>query len=462
MSRNRKKPRSDDDSDVERLRRENEALRKENERLRREKKKVEDDFREYKMRHPENVGVKHGKPYAFLKDRKRKAGRRKPGARYRHPAHNRPMPDYVDDVVNVSVAECPHCHGTDLSDVQEVRTRTVEEIPVVRPTVTEYRIERRYCRACKGLVESEVDAAFPRSRLGLRTMLFIVGLKVGLRMPKRAIPELMKSAYGIHISTGEVSKILRRVSRAFGPFYHELVADMKGRAARYIDETGWRIDGERAWLWAFATKWEAVYHMAKYRRHGVALEILDGAVGVDVHDRHSLYRALADKTGRPQQDCWAHVLMDGKEVAAHCADGAHIHATLKRCFRLAKEHMSEPWPILDGFTTSCMFMIALGMPKYTCPKCSGFARELIEHSRNLFSFMDNPEVETTNNRAERALRPAVVSRKVSGGSRSRGGANTFATLMSVIESLKLRGQDLLVDGPSILHSTGGMRSGTPM
>ena len=129
-----KSAKKDDEDEI--LRRENEKLRKEIDRLRKEieklqneRKKIEKEFEEYKFRHPETTGVKHGKPY-HIKPPSLTKPKGKPGARPGHKGHYRKKPKHIDRTIEVPVEFCPHCGSKDLSkNIQETRTRTIEEIP---------------------------------------------------------------------------------------------------------------------------------------------------------------------------------------------------------------------------------------------------------------------------------------------------------------------------------------------
>jgi transposase-like protein len=442
------------DREVERLLKEIEKLRRENEELEKKLDKVKKEFEEYKARHPETVGVKHGKPYV-IRSSNTSPLPKKPGARKGHKPHFRPMPKQIDDVCPVPVLACPLCEGTDLSDVQEVRERTIEDIVIPRPRVTRYAIERRYCRHCKKLVETPVTAALSGARLGIRVMLVVVWLKIKLRLTEEAIPELLEKLFGLKISEGEVVHILAQIANAFGPYYEQLVQEIRKAPARYIDETSWRINGKNVWLWAFVTKGEALYKIALRRNHNVPLDVLgEKHNGVDVHDRFSAYKALARKTGNTQQDCWAHIINDTKELAQfYGEEGEHIHQVIKKTYECAKayDHKGTDEDIEKLFQDMAD---ELNRP-YKSQHCHKFVVNLLKEKDNLFEFVKNPEVDGTNNAAERAIRPAVVARKISGGSRSPRGAEIYERLISVIHTLRARDQNILEHGPLILATSHG-------
>jgi hypothetical protein len=303
------------------------------------------------------------------------------------------------------------------------------------------------------MVEIPITHALPKARIGIRAMLLVVYLKIGLRMPVGSITKLMKSVFGLSICDGEVCLILEQMAKAFGPFYDQLLQEIRNARARYIDETSWRIDGENVWLWAFITKWEALYMIASTRSHEVPLGVLGrNHKGADVHDRFSAYKALAKKTGNPQQDCWAHIISNAKELAQfYGKEGEHILKVLKEIYNRAKEfnHNGTDVDIANLFQD---MSDRLNQP-YKSMHCHKFVVNLLKEKDNLFEFVKNHDVEPTNNRAERGLRHSVVARKISGGNRSEKGARIYETLTSVFHTLCLRGQEFLKHGPVILFAS---------
>jgi hypothetical protein len=246
------------------------------------------------------------------------------------------------------------------------------------------------------------------------------------------------------------------VAKAFGEYYEQLIKTIREAPTRYMDETSWRIDGQNVWLWAFVTKGEALYVVANSRGHEVPLGVLgENPKGVDIHDRHSAYNTLARKTGdRPRQVCWAHLICDARELAQFYGDdGEVILRILKKIYKRAIE-FDHKGTAADVDRLFHIMRSDLDR-RYRSKNCQRFVRNLLEEKDRLFVFVINPHVEATNNAAERALRHSVIARKISGGSRSEKGARTYQTLMSVFQSLKLRGENLLDHGPAILTTSHG-------
>jgi len=430
-------------------------LEQEIQKLKEELQRVKEEFEEYKKRHPPNTGVKHGKPY-FFKPSNRSKTPKKLGAKKGHKPYFRPMPKQIDEVRKVSVVVCPECGRTKLSKkVQEIRVRTYEDIPVYRPIAIQLEIERRYCRTCKKLVEAPVPWVLPGARLSLRVMLIVVWFKIHLRMTEEAIPQVLEEMFGLKICEGEVIHILDQVARAFGPFYQQLIQDIRNAQSRNMDETSWRINGENAQLWAFVSKGETLYKIALSRGHEVPLKVVGKKhEGVDGHDRFSAYKTLARKTKNPQQYCWAHIIKNAEELAHFYGDeGKHILQVVKKTYASAKayDHKGTDKDIEDLFKTMKDDLHRL----YKSQHCHKFVVNLLDEKEHLFEFVKNPHVDGTNNAAERALRPSVVARKISGGNRSMKGAKTYEVLLSVTQTLYQNGKNLVEHGPEILLTSYG-------
>lgn len=376
-------------------------------------RKVEVEFREYKKRHPETVGVKFGKPYAIRTPTEPRTSGGHPGARVGHPARLRPRPSRIDRRTILPLTECPRCHGHDLSDLQSTRTRVVEDLPAPCAEVTEYALERRYCRGCHRRVESPVPGILPHAQLGLRLMHTVVQLNLQHRVAVEQIPPLLARLYGIAISEGEVHGILEQMARAYGPTYERFRSEMREAPAKYLDETPWRVNGGSGYLWVGATPSEVVYHLGPSRGHTEALALLGPSPkGVLVHDRFGAYETVGAKTGLRHQACWFHRIGDAEELVEFLEaeeEGKQIHGVLQTVYHAAKqvagrgteEHVRQLTEALVG---------GLSNRRGSSSRGQRFVEGILEIRERLFGFVTDARVEGTNNRAERALRPLVVAR----------------------------------------------------
>lgn len=435
-------------SEKEALWEEIQRLRKVVDQLQEELNRSRQEHEDYKKRHPENVGVKHGKAYEIKPETPAEfpplgagpdGSKKKPGGQPGHEGHTRPPPTHVDRRVRLSLKECPNGRGHRLSRVQETRRRNVEDAPIVQSVVTEYEIERRWCRDCGKLVEPTVPGVLPGARVGLRAMLIAAWLRIALRLTEEAVPQVLQSLCGVRVSQGEVQGILDQLATAYGPFHDALLHDLREAAGKYADESTWRTNGRNQYMWTFVTRWEAIYKVTETREHDIALEVLGtDAKGILASDGYSGYNTIARKTGLLHQRCWTHVLGDAKELAEfRPQEGQRILTGLKAIYARAAQFQGKGTPAdVDALTDA---MRALLDRSFDSHKCASFARNTLKVADNLLLFVTHPEIEGTNNRAERAIRAVVIARKISGGSRSDKGATVRALLTSVLTTFKLRG-----------------------
>jgi len=357
---------------------------------------------------------------------------------------SRKTPDRVDKVKNLDICRCPDCNGK-LSDAFETRDRYVEEIQRLKSIVTKYRIPRKYCKRCKKIVEPKVAEAFPNFRFGIFLCLYIVALNIGLSLPIRRIRELLRFTYGINISVGEIQNIIAKVAEEFGPQYEHMKKELKKMKSIYADETSWYINGKLCWLWVFISEEIAIYHIQKSRGKKVPAKMLRGFLGILISDFYSAYTQ-----GRISQKCLVHLLRDifnWKKVKYFKSKELQKFAlSLKKIILEAIYIEEKSRDNKLKFEKKVKRLISKiwkdGEVKTMC-------RRLNKHLNSLFTFLEY-EVDFSNNRAERALRPCVVARKISYGSRSKKGALHFATLKSISQTCKLKDQDFLDYGKEYL------------
>ncbi|MGC8506322.1 MAG: IS66 family transposase, partial [Thermoplasmata archaeon] len=172
--------------------------------------------------------------------------------------------------------------------------------------------------------------------------------------------------------------------------------------------------------------------------------------GTDVHDRHSAFETLAKATGNDQQYCWSHIICDAKELEQFYGDeGSRIKRSLQTVFEEAKSFKGHgTMGDVERLYRKLVFLLD---SDYDHSRCSKFVKNLLKRKKEwLFRFVIDPEIEPTNNRAERALRPSVIYRKISGGSRSERGAEIYTKVYSIYYTSKLRGKNFITDTPSII------------
>lgn len=410
---------------VQQLEEENKALKAENRYLKEAIKALEKRLAEL-----EGLLRDKSKP-AFVKEEVRRY-HLKTGQKEGHLGVSRTVPEQIDEKKEIDTNRCPDCDAH-LSDIVEKRTRYVTDIPVMKAITTEYTICRRYCKRCKHVVEPVIEA-LPHARFGLRLMLLVLILKLDKRMPSKQLTSLLELQYSLKISDGEVYGMLRQLAEAFGSYYATLQEKIKNALVKHSDETGWRENGKNRWLWLFINKQAALYLVRKRRSSKVPItELGDQRDKIVNSDRLVVYTRLAEKTGCLQQLCWAHILRESERLAKRYPEARYIHKRLKYIYRQATSEKPPSVEKLLHWTD-----LIVDTRRYRIPRVYKFAKSICrKHRDDLFRFVGNPEVESTNNRAERGLRHAVVMRKISNGSRSEQGSEITAKLLSVVQTVKM-------------------------
>jgi transposase len=268
-----------------------------------------------------------------------------------------------------------------------------------------------------------------------------------LRLPYNTIQSYLKTIHGVEISEGAIADLRCELAAQLKPVADGLKAQIRGSAIVHADETGWRENGQNGYVWVFSTPGEQgmryyIYATSRGRHvvEGVLGEEFQGVLGSDFYGAYNVY------TGRHQR-CWVHLLRDLHDLKEeHAQDDAvqswaqELRALYDRAqaFVKAESHGQEEKEKL--YVTLCSEVERLGL-LYARAKhpCRALAKRVLRHQDELFQFVLVAGLAADNNLAERSLRPLVVVRKISGGTRSPQGSQTRMILASVFATLKARG-----------------------
>ena len=432
-----------------RLERERDRLRRENERLKHEL----DLARRAAKR--QAAPFSKGPPVA----RPRRAGRRRGWQHGRH--GHRSVPPRVDTVIAVPVPPtCPHCAGAVAGE--RVAGQYQEDLPVVAPVVRRFDVGIGHCTVCGRRVQGRhplqtSDALGAAAvQLGPQAVALIVLLNKHVGVSHGKVARLFRDRFGLAVTASTVTRALHRAARQAQPTYAALCATVRGSPVVAPDETSWKVNGHGHWLWAFATPRTTVYAIQAGRGFPQAAAILGAAYdGILVRDGWAPYRRF---TNAGHQTCLAHLLRRARDLVRdhpRASFAARIKATLQQALAIRDRRdagtiSAHGAAVARGHVLSQVFTALDHVG--TLPAMQRFAAHLRVELPALFSFLFDPTVDATNWRAEHALRPAVVNRKVSGGNRSARGADTQQVLTSVLRTAHQRQLDptqVLVD---LLHA----------
>jgi transposase len=403
------------------------------------------------------------KPFKRSKAKDKGSKPRKPkprGRRKGHEGSGRKKPIRIDQTIRIEAGNhCPAC-GNAFSSTEVKRTRDVVDIEPIRPTLnTRYIIERGWCPKCRKYHESAVTDALPSHRFGLHLMLFVVYQKVALGLSYSKIQTELSLYFGLTISRGELSNIVAQVSRLFGPIYADLLRLMRQQMVLHIDETGWKVDGDNHWLWVFINDVVALFLLSKSRGSKVPAALLGKEFdGIIVSDFFTAYSPLEVNKAK----CWAHLLRDSYELTKGrpppdpSSERVLFHQELHQLYLamgIALLEVEADETIREQRYTDMRSQLQkFAQKSWQDADCVRLAKRIDKYLDELVVWLVNPDVAPDNNAAERALRPAVVTRKTSFGSRSKMGAQAFARLLSVIISWGKQDISFFEQGEHILRN----------
>jgi transposase len=482
---------------------ENQALRCERERLRARIATLERKVEELRRK-----AKRQAAPFAREK-RKRNPGRggRRPGAAYGRRGR-RPVPEAVDEALGAPLRDRCECGGE--IELDRVAHQYQEELPELQPICRRFDVGVGHCRSCgrrhqgRHPLQTSDALGAAASMLGPAAVALASQLNKELGLSPKKISQLFCERFGIAITPGGVVGAIARAARALEPTYAALVEGVRASEVVAPDETGWRVDAEKAWLWAFVGDGVTVYLIAAGRGYDEAKSILGADFsGVLERDGWAPYRRFELAS---HQSCLAHLLRrSGEMIADSLAGQARIPHALRRLLLEAlavreryRDLLVGAGEVVEG--TAVEIEAPSSLPEAT--GCAGSApalpapaaaeqariaeevrpsepaagpadhpalacelaaledrlgallerrpthapnRRLLAHLRterdSLLTFLTHPGVEATNWRAEHAIRPAVVNRKSWGGNRSWRGVRIQQVTMSVIRTGRQQGVD---------------------
>jgi transposase len=373
----------------------------------------------------------------------------------------RALVEHPDKTVIARPMCCAHCQAALEAADQRLEARYDKvDLPPVRPVVT--RVERYVgqCRCCGHTTLAPVPEDLePGTPFSLTIVALAIYLRTVHAISYRRLARLMLELFALVISEGALDAAFRRAMPGFDAEVGAILARLRRARVICSDETGVRIAGKNAWNWVFQNG-EVVIHVIRHSRAAsVVDEVLDGHRPVIwVSDLYSAQQGHAEEW----QICLAHQLRDC-QFAIEAGDtifAPRMKLLLLRAFafsrrrhRLADSTRCSYRQRLDRELDAIMRTAPSNRHGQRLRKRYGKLRS------HLFTFLDHPEVGADNNSSERELRPIATYRKVTGGFRSKWGADFFAAVRSIIGTAARRGIDayqaikMVLKGNSVLAPT---------
>ena len=357
--------------------------------------------------------------------------------------------DQVDTMVPVKPRRCRRCaaplHGVDATPGRH----QVTELPPLQPHVTEYQLHTLACARCGETTTAALPAGVPRGAFGPQLEATVAVCTGVYHLSRRTTVGLLADLFGVELALGTVSACEQAVSEAVAEPVAEAHRYVQQQDVVHVDETGWREGRQRAWLWVMVSALVTVFLVHARRSTAAARVLIGECSAILVSDRWSAYKHWPIEQ---RQLCWAHLL---REFTAFTERGGAA-ARLGRALLKDADTMFARWRrVRDGTLSRPRFWREMrplrrrverrlrrgtqGVDGKTAATC----RDLGQLATALWTFIDVPGVEPTNNAAERALRPAVLWRKGCFGTHSSAGSRFAERMLTVATTLKQQGRNVV-------------------
>lgn len=363
-----------------------------------------------------------------------------------------PFPlERIDRHIQCTQQNCPHCGSSTIQlNGQSPEILQQAELPEVQATITEYQLLKYGCTDCGKNSVAPLPMGVPDSAFGPKLMGLMVTLTGVFHLAKREAVQLIKELYGVDMGVGSVSNIEERVSAALDPIYQRIHGFItQSKLCKHFDETGWRDQGKRHYIWLACCEQAAIY-MIDRRRSSEAFRKLFTGNPDDVSavtDRYAVYSIF-----KVHQYCLAHLIRDfhsyaerdgpdkqiGEALEGELKMACHIHkkyregeiTLVKRNRRIGQIKRKLKFHLEDGMANGSDDLYRL-------------SETLLDDFEKLWTFTKKLGMEPTNNLAERDLRKLVVWRRKSYGTRSDRGKRFVERITTVTQTLKRQSRNIL-------------------
>lgn len=384
------------------------------------------------------------------KPKPKKRGRRKRGGSTHRRERTPFLPEEVDRVVH-------HDRPRDPLRYEKLEEPRVFQHVVFEPArrrilVVEHRFTR-YRHRKSGRVRTTPTPESLRGpiRGGLfdaAMKAFVTALRVELGGSFRALQRHLADTWRLKVSAGYLKKAVFAVTPALDPAYEQIRGAVRQSPAVFVDETGHKENGRRLWTWVFGSDAATLFRLAESRSHRELLEVLGpGYRGVIHCDCYSAYACYAAKApGALRQHCLAHLIRDVRALEVSTDPDVVLWSkAVQRQFGLLFRAWWKGWHkavrrARDTILATCRRWVS------AVPEAATLRSRIDQEAESFFRFLEQPpedpvKLEPTNNRAERSLRPLVMFRRITQGTRCEAGRRWWERVWSVRETLATQGRN---------------------
>ncbi|HXH08199.1 MAG TPA: IS66 family transposase [Alphaproteobacteria bacterium] len=357
----------------------------------------------------------------------------KPGAKPGHPGPRQALLAPTE-VIEVNPDPCL-CGQTEWPDPTPSYIHQGIELPAIQMVVKHLVLHKTCCPRCGRRLKAELPAA-DRYGYGPRLTALIGELSGPPRDSRSAVQECCASALGVPISQGAIQRCVERAAEAIEPYSEAIAKQARAAPVNHVEETAWDQQGVLAWLWGMVNTHVALFKVQASRSKAAFEVLVERWAGIVVSAGYGVYPPWMHQ----RQTCLAHLIRRARGLAERKAPelarfGRRGLAELQRVV-----HWATAPPTGGEVQTWYARMVHLLHQQSTRPDAAGtLARTLERELGALWTFVVEHGVDPTNNRAERALRFAVLWRKLMQGSYNAKGDRWVERILSLRETCRLRG-----------------------
>ncbi|MDA2923339.1 IS66 family transposase [Acidobacteria bacterium AH-259-L09] len=327
----------------------------------------------------------------------------------------------------------------------------IEEIPEFRPRVTQITTYQAQCERCGPVqsfhaLQTSTARGAAQVQLGPRALSLAVQLNKELGLTMRKSCQVFNQLAGLQITPGGLSQALDRVANQVEPLHQQLLCEMRQASAAFVDETSWWVGKPGWWLWTFTNPDTTLFQVEPSRSSQVVQKILgEEFQGILVSDCLASYDPLPYR----KHKCISHHLkaISQAQDRPDTPDPTFLNQwvlffkSVSSAYSLAVSKDPENSPkLIPRFESWRDQLLAQVL---TQPGDRIIQQRLKKHRHHLLGCLYDSAAEPTNNRAERALRPAVIARKLSCGNKTTKGKQTWEILASLAATARQRNIDLV-------------------
>jgi hypothetical protein len=267
---------------------------------------------------------------------------------------------------------------------------------------------------------------------------FIAALSVRFRLSRRKIQEFLHDWLGLELGAATINRCVHEFGLASEPVVEQLIGEVRAAEIVHLDETPWHEKGKLRWMWVASTALATIFRVGSRRKEELTALIGEAFLGWLVTDGYLAYR---DHPRR--QRCLAHLIRKGLALAeGYYGAGSVFGSELVRDLRRLIERVHDG----EGGQTPAVKRLMARL-EWNCQrnryedekKVRELAGEILNDWDAVVAFVFDPKLPPTNNDAERALRHAVIARRIGFGTRTEEGSRFYAAALSVIDTCRKRG-----------------------